>query len=639
VPQGVLGDLQAQPVDPLGQPLEGARGGVHPVVPRVGAALEAQLLPALEDRAADRGLLGLRGVCGADDLRAEVGPGELSGVKVHLEVLDACRRRGVLRAHRRVEAIHDKDVAELPHVEAAAALHLVLAPLQLVEAGAHLQQGQAEFRGGLGGVVDEPLRQGGLPGEPEYFLELGPGLRLHQELRGLLPHGPGGDGPVVRVDEALLVYGLRLDLGAPQNANAAGRQLLGHELLHALRHCVGLDEQERRIPRRLLHLDGAGPLEAGPHVQILEHVEDAPPPAVHHHLAIAEPGLERLLPEAAVQQGVPQGVLGDLQAQPVDPLGQPLEGARGGVHPVVPRVGAALEAQLLPALEDRAADRGLLGLRGVCGADDLRAEVGPGELSGVKVHLEVLDACRRRGVLRAHRRVEAIHDKDVAELPHVEAAAALHLVLAPLQLVEAGAHLQQGQAEFRGGLGGVVDEPLRQGGLPGEPEYFLELGPGLRLHQELRGLLPHGPGGDGPVVRVDEAVLVYGLRLDLAAPKNVDARGRQHLGREILHALRHRVGLDEQERRVLQSLGLRLGGRRLGLRCSGRRRGRRGVLGLLGGRCCGERPYRRGLGGLRRGDRRGDSGLAGLATHGYTVVCPAEERGMLAASATVCQNT
>mmetsp|Transcript_71867 Transcript_71867/g.222888 ORF Transcript_71867/g.222888 Transcript_71867/m.222888 type:complete len:362 (-) Transcript_71867:122-1207(-) len=232
------------------------------IVASVGALLEAQFLPVLVDRVAQGARCCRLRVGAAQHLLAEVRPCELPGVPLDLVVVDAGARGCELVPHAHVEAVDDEDVANLAAIEATAKLQQVDILLQLGPPGFQLRGADAQLSGRVHGIQDHAVLQGIAPRETKGFLEGFLRLGLHREGGGLQLHGLGGNRPVVRVDELLLVDALRGDCALGQDAYAVELKLQLHQLLDLVADGVGLDEDEGRVPggavgKVLLFLRGA----------------------------------------------------------------------------------------------------------------------------------------------------------------------------------------------------------------------------------------------------------------------------------------------------------------------------------------------------------------------------------------------
>mmetsp|Transcript_35348 Transcript_35348/g.53140 ORF Transcript_35348/g.53140 Transcript_35348/m.53140 type:complete len:411 (-) Transcript_35348:39-1271(-) len=296
-------------------------------------------------------------------------------------------------------------------------------------------------------------------------------------------------------------------------------------------------------------------LQAGTAVQVFQQVEQGLLLALVRHSRILEPSLDGGHGDAGGQHGLAVEVLLDRLAQPVGSLSQSLERAGGGVETVVACVRLRLELEGLPGLEDGVAEGAAVGGLGIRAAQDLAAEVAPGEAGRVPLDLVEVDALARDGELGPHLRVEAVDDEDVVDLSAVEASSELDQVLALLQRVVLGAEIIHGASQLGGAVHEVVDHALGQSLVPRQAEGLLELVLGLLLDGQLVGLLLHGPGGDGAIMGVDEHVLVDGLGGDLALGLDADSLLREALGHQLLHAVSDSMRLDENERRV-HTLGL-----------------------------------------------------------------------------------
>mmetsp|Transcript_32817 Transcript_32817/g.94891 ORF Transcript_32817/g.94891 Transcript_32817/m.94891 type:complete len:242 (-) Transcript_32817:35-760(-) len=221
------------------------------VVSSVRLRVQAKLLPAIENRAADGALRGRSRVRGTEDLASEVGPAEGRGGPGDREPLDGRRSGREDGAHLQVEAVDDEELAlgigELAAVETATKLDESLTLLESAPEALKSISIQAEPRRGTHGVQHEVLLQRRRPGHAESFLERRLSLRGNIQLIGLLLHCALGDRAVVSVDEELLIDLLSLKPALGDNGDAMASKGLLHQALDLVRHGMGLDEHESRV--------------------------------------------------------------------------------------------------------------------------------------------------------------------------------------------------------------------------------------------------------------------------------------------------------------------------------------------------------------------------------------------------------
>mmetsp|Transcript_43846 Transcript_43846/g.125010 ORF Transcript_43846/g.125010 Transcript_43846/m.125010 type:complete len:315 (+) Transcript_43846:415-1359(+) len=287
------------------------------------------------------------------------------------------------------------------------------------------------------------------------------------------------------------------------------RSLLVLQLSHG-RHLV--------LRRDVLRVrgDGQGPVQALPHVQVLQQVENGPLLALVDDVRIAAPVHDGVRGHPRGEECLAEEVVGDSYIEPVDALSKGLERAGGCMDTVVARVRTPLETKPFPLLVDHLANGAVLGGPGIGGAKDLAAEVLPREELRIPLGLQEVDGPFRCRVLCAHVHVESVDDVERAYPPAVEAPAKLDQVRAPLQHRPPRAKVLGRDAELYRGVRGVEDRALLQRGVPGEAEAALEVVLGLGLQSQLGGLQPHGLFSNGSVVPVNQLVLVDLLRIDLA---------------------------------------------------------------------------------------------------------------------------
>mmetsp|Transcript_65989 Transcript_65989/g.182732 ORF Transcript_65989/g.182732 Transcript_65989/m.182732 type:complete len:477 (-) Transcript_65989:905-2335(-) len=384
------------------------------------------------------------------------------------------------------------------------------------------------------------------------------------------------------IDKFVLVDLLCGDQPLREHTDAVGREVIAHQCCDLVVHCMRFNEGESGV--RLastgdlevgqplfgrhavvrLHRGAVlwvvreheHPLQAMPRIQVFQDIEHGHPLAFKDNLGIGAPVLHGREWHTCREDRLAEKVVRDVHAHPVDAFRKRLEGARRGMNAVVAGVGAFVQTEGHPLLVEDFAQRARFGRLWVCGAQDLAPEILPGQALRVPLSLDVVNVLARSGELSTHVHVEAVDDKYTTDPAAVEATSELDQVRAADQLPPPGSELLRADPQLGRCIHGIEHEALLHSRLPGDAKGPLELSLGLWLHGQLHRLEAHGLVGDGPVVPVDELVLVNLLCGDAALGDGADAVGGHVVLYKLNHAVHDCMRLDERESRVrLASMG------------------------------------------------------------------------------------
>mmetsp|Transcript_49752 Transcript_49752/g.98042 ORF Transcript_49752/g.98042 Transcript_49752/m.98042 type:complete len:345 (+) Transcript_49752:517-1551(+) len=257
-------------------------------------------------------------------------------------------------------------------------------------------------------------------------------------------------------------------------------------------------------------------------------------------LGVDTPGLDCLLWDPCLQEGLAEVILSERAAEPVETLGKCLERRGRGVDSVVSRVRLSLQSQSLPVGKDLSSEGLLGGLLGVGGAEEFSSEGLPCHGLGLPLHDKVVDGGPRSHELAPHAHEESVEDELPLHVPAVETSSELDELVCLLCCPPLCVQLVCGNAELLAAVEGVEDLSLGEGVLPGDAELGLEL---VRRDIQLIRFQEGSLGGDGIVVLVDEFFLV-----DFCSPERPLLLDGKVLGLEL--------GLDKRNCLVSHSMGL-----------------------------------------------------------------------------------
>jgi hypothetical protein len=122
--------------------------------------------------------------------------------------VNLCRRSRVGAAHRHIEAINDKHIANFTTVKSASKLDHLLALVQLPPHVFHFVSVDTKFGACFFRVEDLAALQSIFPGDAKHFLKAFFALVRDIELLGRELDRLRGNSAVVSVDQQLFVYGL-----------------------------------------------------------------------------------------------------------------------------------------------------------------------------------------------------------------------------------------------------------------------------------------------------------------------------------------------------------------------------------------------------------------------------------------------
>mmetsp|Transcript_29595 Transcript_29595/g.61687 ORF Transcript_29595/g.61687 Transcript_29595/m.61687 type:complete len:365 (+) Transcript_29595:57-1151(+) len=317
-------------------------------------------------------------------------------------------------------------------------------------------------------------------------------------------------------------------------------------------------QRRKREARASLHrLQNLHLIGARRHIQVLELIEEgALLASINLHLRVYGPSLNRRLLHTSPNESLAVAVLSAPLLKPVHALGKAFERRGRGMHAVVPNVGLAGQAQILPIGKDLATERVLGRILGISRPQHLAAEVLPAKLGLIPFHGVVVDCLPRRGEGASHGHEEGVEDVELLAIHVHEAAieATPKLLQLPclLRLAPSGIEFLGRAAELLAGIQSIEDNALLQRIFPLEAEGFLEFVLG---DIQLRRLEDRGLRGDCVVVLIDELLLIDDLRGQGALRGDLEALSLQPIGDQLVGLVGYSMGLHEDKCRVLRRPG------------------------------------------------------------------------------------
>mmetsp|Transcript_91422 Transcript_91422/g.295776 ORF Transcript_91422/g.295776 Transcript_91422/m.295776 type:complete len:395 (+) Transcript_91422:111-1295(+) len=256
------------------------------------------------------------------------------------------------------------------------------------------------------------------------------------------------------------------------------------------------------------HLDGEleRRLDAILAVEILEQVEQGRSHALMLDDRVGGPMPQRRRRHPAGEDLLAERVALGPPAQPVAALNQRLEGARRGVHGVVPGVGLVVQPELSPGPVDGPSQGSILRMGRVCVAYQALAELCPGQVRRRPLQGVPCDGPSRCRVHVSHRQIKAIDDVELIDESSIETAPELDLAIANLQGRPFIVHLLDAQVKSLHGVPGIADQVARKSIIPRQPEGVLEPSQSVRLHHLILGALVERFCSDAAIVPVDDAL-------------------------------------------------------------------------------------------------------------------------------------
>mmetsp|Transcript_9060 Transcript_9060/g.21653 ORF Transcript_9060/g.21653 Transcript_9060/m.21653 type:complete len:246 (+) Transcript_9060:1168-1905(+) len=218
------------------------------VVAGVGLGRESELLPLGEHGTAQRIRGSLRRVCGSAHIAAEISPGKLGRVPLYDVEENTLAGLDVRRPHAHEEPVENVSLlalmGDISTIEASTKLDQLPGLLSLSPEFIELVSVNSQVLTPIHCVEHLSGVQRSLPLNAELTLEL---VGRHIELVRFQDCCLGSNCVVVVVNQLLLIDNFGLQRALLHNPHTLLLQVALHELLHLVRHRVGLDEKEGAV--------------------------------------------------------------------------------------------------------------------------------------------------------------------------------------------------------------------------------------------------------------------------------------------------------------------------------------------------------------------------------------------------------